>query len=86
MRGLSWMPLEESPTPIRCAWLSQTCAASRPSQAAIAAGWRASVRGVPGRQEFQKPFSGQNFQAARDAAPVRTPPTRNARLFRPASS
>src|SRR5262245_55548192 len=75
MRGLTTIPLPESPVPTRCAWLSHTRAGSRPCHAARTSSCSASRRGKRARHGFQSPCSGQNRQApsASAAATPRLP-------------
>src|SRR3954471_11027166 len=68
--GCTTMPLPESPVPMRCAWLSQTRAGSRPSQAARTRSCSASRLGRRARQGFHKPCSGHKRHAASEPAPA----------------
>src|SRR4051812_14454896 len=74
------MPLPESPVPIRCAWLSQTCAGSIPSQAAATSSCFARRGGSAARQGFHSPCSGHSRQAAKPVAPS-APPRRPRTTF-----
>src|SRR5438046_267241 len=81
MRGLTKMPLSESPLPMRCACASHTFFGSSPSQAARTSSWLTSRAGSAARQGLQNPCSGQYRHAASARPPVRAAPAPNRRVL-----